>query len=142
MARMRIAGYDEEMRVISPSTAHLGSLAELQYQTGWKMAEVEARGQLEFQATLLVLFLTLHQHGHRPRWEALQSIEQESIEWIQEPSDNPEADVDEADPTTARTDSDPGAGDEAAPAKASGRPSRSRTGSTRASSSASRPSTK
>ena len=142
MARMRIAGYDEEMRVISPSNAHLGSLAELQYQTGWKMAEVEARGQLEFQATLLVLFLTLHQHGHRPRWDDLQSFPPESIEWIKEPSDDPETDDAEADPTTARTDSDPGAGDEVAPAKASGRPSRAKTGSTRASSSASPASTR
>lgn len=129
MARVKLHG--KEYRIIRIEHAKLGSMAELQYQSGWKLKELNERIAFESYAMAALMFLTLWEAGERPTWDDCLNIASDGtdVEWIKEPSDtDPDDDSEEAaGPTQAPTASDRGAAGEAAKGRAAGRRSPTKT---------------
>lgn len=105
-----------ELRGITPNMAKTGDLAAIQLATRWKMPELLNNvNTLEMVGTQAAFFLTLRNAGFFVSWEEAGNIAQGDFETIQEPGDLPEEEPggQDADPTSAQTDSALGA---AAPA--------------------------
>lgn len=114
MAKMVITGtgkWDGEVPVVQPSRMTLKAYRVLQIQSGLKSKEFQEATSTIGGQTAVTVFASLHAAMKPITWLEAESLTMEQIDFIQEPGDRSgdgEDDEESSDPTSARTDSDPG----------------------------------